>query len=59
MAEKPPSDNFFRAILLGPLLAAAAAKAVELDRCPKCGEKMEHHCGMGACVDLCPRCDRL
>ncbi|MCA1379507.1 hypothetical protein I6F34_01560 [Bradyrhizobium sp. BRP05] len=28
-------------------------------RCPKCGGETEHYCGLGACVDMCPKCDRL
>lgn len=27
--------------------------------CPKCGTPTNHHCGMGACVEMCPKCDRL
>lgn len=27
--------------------------------CGECGSYKEHHCGMGACVDLCPKCDVL
>ncbi len=27
--------------------------------CPQCGTSTNHYCGMGACVDLCPKCDRL
>jgi hypothetical protein len=27
--------------------------------CPKCGGPTEHHCGMGACVEMCPKCDLL
>ena len=27
--------------------------------CPKCETPTEHHCGMGACVDICPKCDRI
>jgi predicted Zn-ribbon and HTH transcriptional regulator len=27
--------------------------------CPKCDGQTNHVCGMGACVDYCPKCDRL
>lgn len=27
--------------------------------CPKCGAETKHFCGMGACVQICPKCDRL
>lgn len=30
----------------------------EMDNaCPTCGKQKQHHCGMGACVDVCPDCD--
>lgn len=28
-------------------------------RCPTCGAATVHHCGMGACVEMCPKCDVL
>ena len=27
--------------------------------CSQCGSPTIHHCGMGACVERCPKCDRL
>lgn len=34
-------------------------KPSPLDVCIKCGGKTEHICGMGACVDWCPKCHEL
>lgn len=27
--------------------------------CPRCGTQTVHYCGMGACVQMCPKCDAL
>lgn len=36
-----------------------SARFEKSNRCPTCGEQMKHACGMGACVDWCPDCDRI
>jgi hypothetical protein len=47
------------ACLFGLYLLRDRPPAKELDFCPKCNGKTEHICGMGACVDWCPKCDAL
>lgn len=49
----------FAACLFGLYLLREKPAPEELDKCRKCGGKTEHLCGMGACVDMCPKCDRL
>lgn len=29
------------------------------NRCQVCGGQKQHYCGMGACVDICWKCERL
>ena len=29
----------------------------DIEICDKCGGRTTHYCGMGACIDRCPRCD--
>jgi hypothetical protein len=47
------------ACLLGLYLFRNRTPAAELDKCGRCGGKTKHYCGMGACVDMCPKCDVL
>lgn len=41
----------------GKLIERRAARA-KPPTCSKCGGETVHYCGM-ACVDMCPKCDRL
>ena len=42
---------------LGFVLSSDEEMGFAWDVCPKCGNRTEHVCGMGACVDYCPTCD--
>jgi hypothetical protein len=42
--------------LLGLYLLRKREPIVWPPVCKKCGTETQHYCGMGACVDMCPKC---